>query len=175
MSVVVDIARLAEKMKQAGVPADYGPDLSRLLVRIWEELAKGKPISKARENEIADEVAVPKDKASEFLKRHAERNDDDNIIGILGLTQNRKWPHRFIVDGKELRTWCAWDTLFLAQVLHQEVRVESESPVSGAKIVLTVGPEKVESYSPESSVISIVTIDPDKQDSRKLEELWCGL
>ena len=56
MSVAVDIARLAEKMKRAGVPADYGPDLSRLLVRIWEELAKGKPIGRAYENEIVAEA-----------------------------------------------------------------------------------------------------------------------
>ena len=131
--------------------------------------------AKKRANEIVAEAGVPKGKASEFLKGLAERDDDGNVIGTLGLSQNRKWSHRFYADGHELRTWCAWDTLFLPQVLHKKARVESESPVSGTKIALTVGPEKVESYSPKSSVISIVTIDPDRQDRRKLEELWSGL
>jgi len=173
--MAVDILQLAEKMNQAGVPADYGPDLSRLLVRVWKELAKGKPINTARQNEMVAELGVPEDEVEDFLKRMAERDDGGKIIGILGLSQNEKWAHHYYVDGQELRTWCAWDTLFLAQVLHKQVRVESASPVSGTKIDVAIGPEKVESYSPPSSVLSIVTIDPDLQDKRALEELWSGL
>jgi alkylmercury lyase len=124
---------------------------------------------------IIAEVGVPKDKANEFLKKMAERDDKGDIIGILGLSQGRTWTHRFLVNGNELRTWCAWDTLFLPQCLGQTAEVISESPVSKKKVTLTIGPNKVEKYSPKGTVVSIVTLDPDKQDKRKLEELWSNL
>ena len=102
----------------------------------------------------------------------AERNDNGEIIGILGLTQGDQWAHQFRVNGIELRTWCAWDTLFMAQVLGQTAEVISESPISRQTVTLRVGPKQVEKYSPKGTVVSIVTLDPDKQDKRKLEELW---
>ena len=105
----------------------------------------------------------------------AERDDKGDIIGILGLSQGRTWTHRFIVNGNELRTWCAWDTLFMPQCLGMTASVISESPVSKKKVTLTIGPNKVEKYSPKGTVVSIVTLDPDKQDKRKLEELWSNL
>ena len=169
------VSDLAEKMSCAGVPADYGPDMSRVLSWTWKEVAKGKPITKAQVEKMIAELGVPKNKASDFLTKMAERDVAGNIIGILGLSQGKTWSHRFFVNGNELRTWCAWDTLFLAQVLGQTAKVESESPVSKKKITLTVGPKKVESYSPKGTVVSIVTLDPDKYDKRKLEELWSNL
>jgi len=41
----IDIDALAEKMNRAGVPADYGPDNSKVLSRIWKEIAKGQPVA----------------------------------------------------------------------------------------------------------------------------------
>ena len=105
----------------------------------------------------------------------AEHDDKGNIIGILGLSQGKTWTHKFIVNGNELRTWCAWDTLFMAQVLGMTASVISESPVSKKQVTLTVGPNKVEQYDPKGIVVSIVTLDPDKQDKRKLDELWSNL
>jgi alkylmercury lyase len=83
--------------------------------------------------------------------------------------------HKFIVNGNELRTWCAWDTLFMAQVLGMTASVISECPVSHKTVSLTVGPDKVENYNPKEMVVSIVTLDPDTQDKRQLEELWSNL
>jgi len=124
---------------------------------------------------IVTELGVPKDKSNDFLAKMAERNEKGEIIGILGLSQGKAWSHRFIVSGNELRTWCAWDTLFMAQCLGQTANVISESPVSKQAVTLTIGPNKVETYSPKGTVVSIVTLDPDKQDKRKLEELWSNL
>ena len=171
---IATISDLAEKMNCAGVPADYGPDMSRVLNWTWKEVAKGKPVTRAQVDKMIAELKVSKDKANAFLDKMAERDDKGNIIGILGLTQGKTWAHRFFVNGKELRTWCAWDTLFLPQLLGQTARIESESPISKKKITLTVGPKKVESYDPKETVVSIVTLDPDKYDKRKLEELWSG-
>ena len=171
----VSIRQLADKMNRAGVPGDYGTDMSRLLNHIWKEIARGKPVTPNRVNEIVDKLGVSSNEAETFLRKMAERDENDNIIGILGLSQDAKWAHRLKVNGIELRTWCAWDQLFLAQVLNQTVHGESTSPVSQKSITITIRPDKVESYSPKNTVVSIVTLDPDKHDKRKLEELWSGL
>jgi alkylmercury lyase len=146
-----------------------------VLSRTWKEIAKGKPVTQAQVDKIVADLKVPKDSANAFLKKMAELDEAGNIIGILGLTQGKTWTHKFIVNGNELRTWCAWDTLFMAQCLGQTANVISESPVSKEQVTLTIGPNKVEKYDPKGTVVSIVTLDPDKQDKRKLEELWSGL
>ncbi len=48
------------------------------------------------------------------------------IVG-QGLTL-RPTPHRFTVDGEELYTWCALDTLIFPALLDRPARVESVSP-----------------------------------------------
>jgi len=40
-----NIAELAARMNRAGIPADYGPDNSKVLSRTWKEIAKGKPVT----------------------------------------------------------------------------------------------------------------------------------
>ena len=44
-TTTTSISELAQKMNRASVPADYGPDNSRVLSRIWKEVAKGKPVT----------------------------------------------------------------------------------------------------------------------------------
>jgi hypothetical protein len=170
-----DIGKLAEKMNRAGVPADYGPANSRVLSRTWKEIAKGKPVTPETVENYIRELGVPADDARVFLQKMAERDENGNIIGILGMSQGKTWSHKFCVNGNELRTWCAWDTLFLPQCVGQTAEVVSESPVLKHKVNLRISPEKVESYSPEGMAVSIVTLDPDAQDKRKLEELWSNL
>ena len=90
----------------------------------------------------------------------------------MGLSLNEDWVHRFKVDGVFLRTWCAWDTLFLPPMVGKTVVVESESPVSGETVSLVVSPEKVESSTPPGAVVSIATIDPAIHDVSSVEAIW---
>jgi hypothetical protein len=108
----VDVAGLAEKMNRAGVPGDFGPDMSRLLNHMWQEIAKGKPVTRQRVGEIVDSQKVPGAESEVFLQKMAERNENDDIIGILGLSQDVSWAHCLDVYGVSLRTWCAWDLFF---------------------------------------------------------------
>ena len=94
-----DIKKLADKMNRAGVPGDYGPDMSRLLSRIWKEVARGKPVTHKRVDEIVIGLGVSKAESEAFLRKMAERDDNDNITGILGLSQDDKWAHRLDVNG----------------------------------------------------------------------------
>jgi alkylmercury lyase len=59
-----------------------------------------------------------------------------------------------------LHTWCAWDTLFLPELLGKTARVESACESSGDPVRLTVSPAGVESIEPASPVVSFLAPDP---------------
>lgn len=66
--------------------------------------------------------------------------------------------HRFEVEGRTLHTWCAYDALFLPELIGKKARVRSKDPVTGEEITLTVHPDRVEDLSSETIVISF--LDP---------------
>jgi alkylmercury lyase len=69
--------------------------------------------------------------------------------------------HRFEVDGRELSTWCAWDSLFIPEILGRSARVTSTDPESGELVRLTVTPERIVSAVPDGAVISFVRPDAE--------------
>ncbi len=149
----------------------YGPDLSRLLVRLMRELAQGHPISKERVDEIVADMGIDQVEAYRLLGEVAERDVDENVFGIFGLSLNDT-PHQFYVDGTRMSTWCAADTLKLPPVLDRTASVESVSPVSGEKVRLTVNPQGVEAVDPAGAVLSIVIVDPDDANMGSVEAIW---
>ncbi len=140
----VQIPEIAVQLNEAGVPPEFGPDHSRLLIRAWRMLAKGRPISSAQVDQMVTGLAISAEDAHQFLKGLSERDSADNIVGIFGLSLNHKWRHRFRLDGGSLRTWCAWDALFLPPILNETVIIESDSPGTGHAVQLKVSPHQVE-------------------------------
>ncbi|MCI0156556.1 organomercurial lyase MerB [Leifsonia shinshuensis] len=90
------------------------------------------------------------------------------IIG-QGLTL-RPTPHRFEVNGEQLYTWCALDTLIFPTLLDASARVESVSPTTGEPITITVGPRGVQSVSPETAVVSLV----NPSDMTSVRSAFCN-
>ena len=167
-------ARATETMRmliEPGGPLDYGPNLSRLLVRVMRELAQGRPVPKERVDQIVADVGIDPEEAHKLLREVTERDAHNNIFGILGLSLNDT-PHRFYVDGTRMSTWCAADTLKLPPVLDQTASVESVSPVSGEKVRLRVSPQGVEEVDPAGAVLSIVIVDPDDANMGSVEAIW---
>ena len=142
---------------------DYGSDNLHLLVRVVRLLAKGRPVTTNQVDEIVAELGIDPDASEQFLQTVAERDDDDNIVGALGLSL-KPHPHRFIVGGTQMTAWCAQDTLFLPVMLQQTATVETQSPVSKEKIRITVGPEGIKNASPAGAVMSTVVFDPESTD-----------
>lgn len=134
-------------------------------------LAQGRPVSQKTADEIADGLGVARDAAQRFLGRITERDGQDNIVGIFGLSLN-KHPHRMYINGRRLFAWCAADTLFLPGLLGQTAVVESRSPLSKETIRLTVSPRGVEDFSPPGAVLSLVVVDPDKVDVSSVPAIW---
>ncbi len=166
------VTEVAERLRAVGIPPDFGPDRSRLLVQTYRALAKGRPLTKDRVDEIATSLGIAKEEAHGFLKEVTERDAEGNIVGVVGLSLNENWAHRFYVNGASLRTWCAWDSLFIPPLLNQKVIIESDSPESKEKIRLTVSPERIEQSDPVDAVVSIVALDPKKHDVSSVEAIW---
>ncbi len=162
--------QLAEALREAGIRQAFTPDVSRLTVRLWREIARGGPVSQQRVEQIASALDLPQQTAREVLHKMCERDGDGNVVGIAGLSQNQH-PHRFTVNGIQLATWCAWDSLFLPVMLQQTALVLSQCPVTGGTIRLTITPDGVTSKHPESAAISIVIPQPTTSGLESVEEI----
>jgi len=82
------------------------------------------------------------------------------VVGYWGLAIPAAYasPHRFTINGKSLSAWCAWDTLFLPQLLGHTAEIESTSP-AGLRVRLTVTPERVEEVEPIGAQMSFLLPD----------------
>jgi alkylmercury lyase len=139
--------------------ADAFPDLSatdqRIAVGLYRLLAEGKPVS-------PDRLAQHLDLSAHLVKEVLDSwpavyfNDESDVIGFWGLAL-QEMPHRFKVNGRQLYTWCAWDSLFIPELLGKTAEVESTCPTSGEIISLTVSPTRVENFSPEGAVVSFLS------------------
>ena len=167
-------ARATEAWRKYAKPGgllDYGPELSRLLVRLMRELAQGRPVPKERVDKIVADMNIDREGAYRLLGEVAERDADNNVVGIMGLSLNDT-PHRFYVNGTRMSAWCAEDTFFLPAVLDRTATVESKSPVTGERVSLTVSPQGVEEVDPADAVVSMVIVDPDDADMGSVEAIW---
>ena len=127
---------------------------------LWQpllrQLARGEPLT------IADLAAATGRAGDEVAQavgrlRDTEYDDAGRIVGY-GITL-RPTPHRFTVDGHQLYTWCALDTLIFPAPLGQSAQVESPCHSTGAPIRLTVEPDRVRDVEPQTAMVSIVTPD----------------
>ena len=165
------LEQLARTLREAGMRQAFNPDVSRLTVRLWREIARGGPVSPQRVEQIASTLDIEQQTAHEVLNKMCEQDGEGNVVGIAGLSQ-KQHPHRFSVNGIQLATWCAWDALFLPVMLQQTAEVSSQCPATGEVIRLTITPEGVTSYQPEGAVISIVIPQPRMSGLESVEEIW---
>ena len=132
----------------------------RVSVQIYRLLAKGAPVIPEK---IAKTLNMPLESLKNILNGWwgVYYNDNGDIIGYWGLALP-KMGHRFEVDGRELYTWCAWDTLFIPEIIGKTAHVESTCPVTKEKIVLDIGPGGIKRVVPPNVYVSFVTPDKTK-------------
>jgi alkylmercury lyase len=143
---------------------------ARLFRTALRLLATGDPITPAQ-LAAAAEVSVA-DLEHGAAGEDIEYDDQGRIIG-WGLTHNPT-PHKLTVNGVELYTWCAPDTLGVPAVIGATAHVESPCPATGSTIRLTVDPDKgVTAVDPAAAVVSIV--DPAQVDPHAVRTTGCNL
>lgn len=99
------------------------------------------------------------------------RNEAGRIVGFWGLGLDET-AHSFEVDGRKLYAWCAWDTLFLPQILGKAAVVRSHSAVTGVPITLEVGPDAV-TRSDSRVVVSFVDPEQCNVDGDRVISTFC--
>jgi len=129
---------------------------------------------------LADGQPVPRTAIAEKLKISVEQvirildpwpgvfSDEQNrVVGYWGLSLPAayKSPHTLRMNGLTLAAWCAWDTLFLPQLVGHTADIESASPGGAGTIRLTVTPQRVERVEPLGAQMSVPV--PDAQEMQK--------
>ena len=126
----------------------------RVQLALFRLLAGGEPVEPTRP---ATQVGM---ETSDVIARlghwHGVHTDDEGrIVAFQGLSVVEA-PHRLRVDGRTLYAWCAWDTLFLPELIGRRAEVESTCPTTGETISLRVGPEGPTRVSPPETVLSFL-------------------
>ncbi len=129
----------------------------RVALATYRHLAQGVPLSP---EEIAEAAGADVEEVRRTLSGWIGVYTDEAkwVIGFWGLAIPRM-KHRFEVDGVTLHAWCAFDTLFLPELLGRTARVESACEASGQPVRLMVSPARVESAEPASLFVSFLAPD----------------
>jgi alkylmercury lyase len=135
----------------------FSADERRVAVVLYRELAKGKAVSA---DQLAKALGISSAESSALLQRDSIRlfvhpDTDGRVLGFGGLAAAPMY-HRFEVEGRSLWTWCAWDSLFIPEILGRTARVTSQDPETRESIRLIVTPDQIESVVPNGAVVSFV-------------------
>jgi alkylmercury lyase len=127
---------------------------------LYRELLRGVPVS---DNQIAQVQIRDVHDVSALLQAPGldsmiYRDDNGLIVGFGGLAVV-PMNHRFCVNGRTLYTWCAWDALFLVDVLDVRAEIESTCPQTGTAVHLTASRAGVERIEPNQAVLSFLLPD----------------
>ncbi len=148
----LDLEELAGTLN--GAMQELEPMEEEVALVLYRLLAEAEPVSLVP---LAKRVDLSEQRVEEIVGRWPGvfRDGDGRVVGFWGLALP-EMPHRLEVDGRRLHAWCAWDTLFLPELIGKPARVSSQCPVTGEPISLTVGPDGVEELSPTSTVVSML-------------------
>ncbi|MGD9430705.1 organomercurial lyase MerB [Arthrobacter russicus] len=116
-------------------------------------LALGDPVDAA---DLAAATGRPAEDVRTALEGmpDAEYDGSGRIVG-MGLTQ-RATRHRFEVNGEQLYTWCALDTLIFPTLLGTSARIESAYDSASTPVRLRAGSSGVTAVEPATAVVSLI-------------------
>jgi alkylmercury lyase len=156
-----DLDKLAEIFVAAFPGLDAGG--RRLAMTLYRLLSEGRAVSCER---LAQALDTPTAAVSQTLSQWPAvfYDESDHIIGFLGLTVEQT-RHCLRVNEATVYAWCAWDTLFLPELLGTTATVTSTCAASGAPIRLTVSPTRIETAEPADTVVSFLV--PEKEELRR--------
>jgi alkylmercury lyase len=161
----IDLDAIAQRLAEA-----LRCDHETLCLQLVKLLANGCPVSREQLVE-ALHVTHKELQAALACLSDAEFDQKGNIVG-WGLTLNPT-PHRFIVNGQTLFTWCALDALTYPALLKFPAHVESRCPITGAKVTLSVMLTGIENLVPSNAVVSLI-IPESSQASDCDRETFCN-
>jgi alkylmercury lyase len=153
MNPTTEVRDLADALEMARPRMDAGEQ--RIAIAIYRQLAAGGPVTPT---EIATASGATEEQVARALLAWPGvlRDATGSVVGFWGLSVAEMPPHQIIARGVRLWAWCAWDTLFLPELLDATVQVTSVSPGVEAAIELQVAPGGVEAVTPAQVVVSFL-------------------
>ena len=131
----IDLDRLAAEV--AGTLPSLNADERRVGVTVYRLLAAGEPTTPEY---IARHSGIAYRRVAAVVEQLPTATVVDGAVtAFLGLRRGTG-RHRLQFAGRSLATWCAWDTLFLPELIGRPARAESRCPVTGDAITLEVDP-----------------------------------
>ncbi len=131
----------------------------RVLLTLYRLVAKGDPITLER---LGGAVGADRDLVMEAIgavpPSRLQYDEAGSIIAFAGLSQVPA-NHRFMFGGLELFTWCAFDGLFLPELLDGTAGISSICPVTESEIRVTASKYGLEVIEPDGAVMSFVMPD----------------
>jgi alkylmercury lyase len=126
----------------------------RLQLTLFRLLSEGQPVESAR---LAERAGLPVSDIVEALGgwRGVHIDEDARVVAFKGLSLVEA-PHRLFVDGRTLYAWCAWDTLFLPELIGRPAEIESTCPATAETITLRVGSRGPADVAPPEAVLSFL-------------------
>jgi alkylmercury lyase len=146
--------------KLASFLRPFSPEEQRAAVALYRELAKGSPV---HADQLGHALGISPTESRALLQQEAIKcfvyaDDEGRVLGFGGLAA-APMHHRFEMEGRTLWTWCAWDSLFIPEILGRSAHVTSADPENGEIVSLVVAPDHVESAVPETAVVSFIELD----------------
>jgi alkylmercury lyase len=132
-------------------------DMSDFVGPLIRLVATGQPVELT---ELAERSGLAVDRLTSSLRAQPGTDWDERgrLVGF-GLTQ-RPTAHRFTIEGRELFTFCAADTLLFAPILGSRAHVESTCPETGQPIHIDLAPDRVLHVDPATAVVSQAALCP---------------
>ncbi len=167
-----DFTRISDSI--LAVLPRFGHDEQRVGLTLYRMLAEGEPVPHSR---VAGAAGIPGSDVSAMLAGDAlhpfvHQDEQRRVIGFGGLAIV-PMHHRFEVAGRALYTWCAWDALFVPEMLGETARVVSPDPESRTPIRLEVDPTAIRSVSHANAVVSILLPDGFRDEVLKTISSFC--
>jgi alkylmercury lyase len=141
---------LAEKLSANTQTVE--PPEQRMQIALFRRLAEGEPVAPAQ---LAHDLhAATADVVAKLRQWHGVHTDSHGrVVAFQGLSIVRS-RHQLRIDGRTVYAWCAWDTLFLPELIGRPAEVESDCPETGERVTLTVGSNGPENVAPSGAVLS---------------------
>jgi alkylmercury lyase len=148
----IDTDDLADQV--ACCTQDLDERTQRVQLALFRLLVEGAPVEPKR---LAARTALSGSEVRALLGswHGVDYDGDGRVVAFQGLSVVEA-PHRLRVDDRTLYAWCAWDTLFLPELIGRPAEIESTCPTTGQLVSLRVGPEGPSGVSPPEAVLSFI-------------------
>jgi alkylmercury lyase len=148
------------------------PEMQHLSVTLYRLLGRGRAVTR---EQLALACRLPPERTGQMLGEFPPSTLDTDARGAItafGGLSLRPTRHRFVTADVELHTWCAFDALFLSELLGEPAVLVTQCPASAAELTVELVPGDLRSARPAGMAMSIVA--PDREACRSnLRNAFC--